>query len=126
VIYFTIVGLLYCIPAIPLGEQLGAIRVVNIVVAAVVVYYLARSFSLALGMALFSIVCLWLARMLAVHAAWPLWAICLGLFVLAWVAQFWGHGVEGRKPSFLKDIQFLMIGPAWLMSKIYRRLGIPY
>ncbi|MCB0772013.1 MAG: DUF962 domain-containing protein [Flavobacteriales bacterium] len=126
VIFFTIVGLLYSIPPISLGERLGGISPANIAVAAVVVYYLMRSLSLAVGMALFCIACLFTARSLALHAAWPLWAICAGLFVLAWIAQFWGHGVEGKKPSFLKDIQFLLIGPAWLLSKIYRRLGIPY
>lgn len=126
VIFFTIVGLLYSIPPIPLGNGLGRISLANIAVAAVIVYYLVRSLSLALGMILFCLACLALARWISLHAAWPLWAICLGLFVLAWIAQFWGHGVEGRKPSFLKDVQFLLIGPAWLPSKIYRRLGIAY
>jgi uncharacterized membrane protein YGL010W len=48
------------------------------------------------------------------------------LFVVAWIGQFYGHKVEGKKPSFLDDLQFLMIGPAWLMGFIYRRLGIGY
>jgi uncharacterized membrane protein YGL010W len=61
-----------------------------------------------------------------VHAPWPLWAISLALFVLAWIGQFYGHKVEGKKPSFLDDLQFLMIGPAWLMGFVYRRLGINY
>lgn len=125
VIFFSIIGLLYSIPPLPLG-MLGQVHAATLAVAAVVVYYLLRSLSLAIGMALFSILCLGLARWLAVHAPWPLWAACLGLFVLAWAAQFWGHGVEGRKPSFLRDLQFLLIGPAWLLSKIYRKLGIPY
>jgi len=56
----------------------------------------------------------------------PLWVVCIAVFVLAWIGQFYGHKVEGKKPSFLKDIQFLLIGPAWLMHFIYKRLGIPY
>jgi uncharacterized membrane protein YGL010W len=52
--------------------------------------------------------------------------ISLGIFVIAWIIQFIGHEVEGKKPSFLKDIQFLMIGPAWLMHFIYKKLGIGY
>ena len=52
--------------------------------------------------------------------------ICLVLFTGAWIGQFIGHGIEGKKPSFLKDLQFLMIGPAWLMVKVYRRLGVGY
>jgi len=46
--------------------------------------------------------------------------------VLAWIFQFWGHKVEGKKPSFIKDLQFLMIGPAWIMSFIYKKIGISY
>ena len=42
------------------------------------------------------------------------------------IGQFYGHKVKGKKPSFLDDLQFLMIGPAWLMGFIYRRLGIGY
>lgn len=125
VIYFTILGLLYSIPPISLGA-LGYITVGHLAVAFVVIYYVLHSLNLALGMIVFSLLCLWLARWIMLHVAWPLWAICIGLFVLAWIAQFWGHGVEGRKPSFLKDIQFLLIGPAWLLSKIYRRMGISY
>ncbi len=47
------------------------------------------------------------------------------LLVIAWVGQFIGHKIEGKKPSFLKDIQFLVIGPAWLMAVIFDKLGIP-
>ena len=125
VIYLTIMGLLYSLPPILLGTA-GIITVAHLAVTAVVVYYLMRSLSLGLGMLLFNLLCLALARWVTLNVAWPLWAICLALFVLAWIAQFWGHGVEGKKPSFLKDIQFLLIGPAWLLSKVYRRLGIAY
>jgi len=54
----------------------------------------------------------------------PLWGFSLIIFAAAWVVQFYGHKVEGKKPSFLKDLQFLLIGPAWLMSFIYQRLGV--
>jgi uncharacterized membrane protein YGL010W len=56
----------------------------------------------------------------------PLWAIALIVFVVAWIGQFWGHKVEGKKPSFFKDLQFLLIGPAWLMHFIFKKLGISY
>jgi len=48
------------------------------------------------------------------------------VFVLAWIGQFVGHAIEGRKPSFLEDLKFLLVGPAWLLHFIYRRAGIPY
>lgn len=48
------------------------------------------------------------------------------IFSIAWVGQFIGHKIEGAKPSFFDDIKFLMIGPAWLLSFIYKALGIKY
>jgi uncharacterized membrane protein YGL010W len=48
------------------------------------------------------------------------------IFFLAWVGQFYGHKIEGKKPSFLKDLQFLLIGPAWLLHFIYKKIGINY
>ena len=48
------------------------------------------------------------------------------IFVAAWVGQFIGHRIEGKKPSFVEDVQFLLIGPAWLLSFIYKRLGVRY
>ena len=56
----------------------------------------------------------------------PLVYISLAIFVLAWVGQFIGHKIEGEKPSFFEDLQFLLIGPAWLLGAIYRKLGIRY
>jgi uncharacterized membrane protein YGL010W len=52
--------------------------------------------------------------------------IALSIFAFSWIVQFLGHKIEGKKPSFLKDIQFLLIGPAWLMHFIYKKLNIKY
>lgn|SRR2546428_4448968 len=52
--------------------------------------------------------------------------ICLGVFVLAWIFQFVGHKIEGKKPSFLDDLKFLLIGPIWLIHFIFKKLGIRY
>lgn len=53
-------------------------------------------------------------------------AVAIAVFVLAWIGQFIGHRIEGRKPSFFDDMKFLLIGPAWLLSFVYRRAGIRY
>ncbi|WP_111977073.1 Mpo1 family 2-hydroxy fatty acid dioxygenase [Algibacillus agarilyticus] len=50
--------------------------------------------------------------------------LCAGVFMIAWVAQFYGHKVEGRKPSFLEDIFFLLVGPAWVSVPVLSKLGI--
>jgi len=52
--------------------------------------------------------------------------LAIAVFVLAWIAQFVGHKIEGKRPSFLTDLAYLLIGPAWLVAKIMRRLGITY
>ena len=50
--------------------------------------------------------------------------LAIGVFVVAWIAQFVGHKVEGKRPSFLTDLAYLLIGPAWIVAKIMRRVGI--
>ena len=52
--------------------------------------------------------------------------VSVGVFVAAWIGQFIGHVLEGRKPAFLEDIRSLLVGPAWLLGFVYRRLGIAY
>jgi uncharacterized membrane protein YGL010W len=55
-----------------------------------------------------------------------IWLVSLLLFVVMWVFQFIGHKIEGKKPSFFQDLQFLLIGPAWLMGFILKKLKINY
>ena len=122
-IVFSVVGLLY-------GVKFGTVSLLGlqpnlatVVLMLTLVYYVRLSPSLAVGFLLFALVCLYLCGLIE-QSGVPLWKVCIGLFVAAWIVQFWGHKVEGKKPSFLKDVEFLMIGPAWLLSFIYGRLGI--
>ncbi|MBW4890868.1 DUF962 domain-containing protein [Mucilaginibacter sp. HMF5004] len=55
-----------------------------------------------------------------------LWQSCLVIFVLAWIGQFIGHKIEGKKPSFLDDIKFLLIGPIWLLHFVLLKWKIKY
>jgi uncharacterized membrane protein YGL010W len=89
------------------------------------VYYLLLSPRLAFGIALTYVVMFAVLAQLA-GLPWPLWATCLAIFVVAWIGQFIGHAYEGKRPSFFKDVQFLMIGPLWLVAALYRRLGVSY
>jgi uncharacterized membrane protein YGL010W len=124
VIFFTVVGLLYAI-RLPFEISPGLpLTVADIVVVLVAIYYFSLSVSLAIGMVLYSALCLVLCEVIQRYTGGYLWAVSIGLFVLAWIAQFWGHKVEGKKPSFLKDLQFLMIGPAWIMSFLYKKIGL--
>ena len=48
----------------------------------------------------------------------------MAIFVAAWIAQFVGHKIEGKKPSFFEDLRFLWVSPLYLLSKPFARLGI--
>ena len=61
----------------------------------------------------------------ALGATQLLW-LAIAVFVVAWIAQFIGHHIEGRRPAFFTDLVYLLIGPAWIVAKIMRRLGIAY
>ena len=92
---------------------------------AALLYYLALSPRLAAGLILAFAALLTLTRALGA-LPWPLWATSLVIFVIAWIGQFIGHAIEGQRPSFFKDLQFLLIGPLWLLAAAYRRLSVPY
>jgi len=89
-------------------------------------YYIKLSPKLSVGIGLFILACLGLCLMVERATSIPLWQIALAVFVVAWIGQFIGHKIEGQKPSFFKDVLFLMIGPAWLMAFVYRRMGWQY
>lgn len=75
--------------------------------------------SLRHGLFMVAIIELSLALAAAVETAGlPLLPIALAIFIVAWIGQFYGHKVEGQKPSFLKDLIFLLIGPLWVLEKI--------
>ncbi len=80
---------------------------------------------LTLGMTFFSFICLYICNYIIELKLSILW-ISIAVFIGSWILQFIGHKIEGKKPSFLKDIQFLLIGPAWLMHFIYKKLNIKY
>ncbi|MBT1702774.1 DUF962 domain-containing protein [Chryseosolibacter indicus] len=129
-IFFSIVGLIASIPSGVIERFLGEgnpyANWAAVILILVLVYYVSLSISLSIGMLLFAIMCLFMARVISESGVAPLWLTSIVIFVVAWIGQFYGHKVEGKKPSFFKDIQFLLIGPAWLMHFIYKRLGIPY
>ncbi len=126
IIVLSVFGFLW---SAPVPRQMVAfapfVNWATLAAVAAVAYYMALSPALAIGVVLPLALAL-LAIAALDTLAWPLWASCLALFVLAWAGQFAGHAIEGRRPSFFKDLQFLMIGPLWLLAALYRRLGLRY
>ena len=105
-------------------------------------FYLRMSFNIFMGMFLFSCLILidvyYTIYLFELNKFWGIFSnynidgetfllyLSISIFIFAWVLQFIGHKIEGKKPSFLKDIQFLLIGPAWLLGFIYKKLNINY
>lgn len=122
VIVWTVMVLFY---SLPVPSFMGGINWLMVVLALSIIYYFTLSPSLAVGFVIFAAISYGVLLAVEASVSVPVWQVAVVVFVLAWIGQFWGHKVEGKKPSFLKDIQFLLIGPAWLMSFIYRKLGLP-
>ncbi len=126
-IFFSVLGFIWEIP-IPVSWESTSFGFNWSYVAIIVVtlFYARMSLTLAVGMLAFMTICQTIHLRIEAQAPWAVWKICLVIFVLAWIGQFIGHKIEGKKPSFLKDVLFLLIGPAWLLSKVYRKFGLKY
>jgi uncharacterized membrane protein YGL010W len=123
-IFFSIVGLLMSIPSVFLNDLLLLNQPIIenwavVVLLFVLIFYIRLSVSMAIKIAIFSAICLVVNFYVGQFV--PLWAFSIGVFVVAWIGQFYGHNIEGKKPSFLKDIQFLMIGPAWVLQNLFSK-----
>jgi len=127
VIMWCVLGFLWLLPFPSISKlYLPGANWAGVVVVAALLYYSMLSIRLALGALMLFLVFLWSIDRFVHYGVAPLWIACAGLFVIAWIGQFVGHAVEGKRPSFFKDIQFLMVGPLWLLADLYRRLGIRF
>ena len=112
-IVFSVLGLLWSVhPGVALAGSVAALA-----------YYMKLSRPFALGM--LAMLILMLAALAAMQPIVIL-PMALVVFVLAWIGQFIGHQIEGRKPSFLDDLRFLLIGPLFVLGFLYRRLRLAY
>ncbi|KRG69587.1 DUF962 domain-containing protein [Pseudoxanthomonas dokdonensis] len=124
-ILWSVIALLWCIPVFGTWLQSGIWAALAMFASWMFYYRMSRP--LGLGMLAIFITLSWLTRWLyAQLGVAGLLQAAIGVFVVAWIAQFVGHKIEGRKPSFLTDITYLLIGPAWVLAKLYRRLGWKY
>ena len=127
-IMWTTVGMLWSIPHAYFGTGPGTewLNWGTIGVGLSLVFYFRMSLTVGAGMFMVGGALLGLCYLVEPVTPWPMWQLCLGVFMVAWVFQFIGHIIEGKKSSFFQDIFFLLVGPAWLLHFIYKRLGIPF
>lgn len=111
-ILWSVVALLWCIPVGGSWFSSGVWAALSMFAAWS--YYNRLSRPLGLGMLgiffFFGCLCRLIEGRIGLGG---LFTTALTVFVLAWIAQFVGHKIEGRKPSFLTDLTYLLIGPIW-------------
>ncbi len=121
-IFFSIIGLLMSIPnsflvSIVPGDNQFIENWAFIAVLFILFFYVRLSVKMALQILLFSTLCIIANYYIGQYAS--LWMVSVIIFVAAWIGQFYGHKLEGKKPSFIKDLQFLLIGPGWVIQKMF-------
>ena len=125
IILFASFGMLW---TVPVGQWLGFggiyatwVNAANIVAVLALAFYATLSARAGFFMAVIFLACA-AATMALQDAGAPILWLCAGLWIAAWLGQFYGHHVEGAKPAFLDDVVFLLIGPLFILDK-YDLLG---
>ena len=120
-IFFSVIGLLMSIPTLFLENLFGLYNpflenwaaVIGILI---LIFYARLGFWYFIEM--FLLITLSIIGNYWISGFGHLAIISLSIFVIAWIGQFYGHKIEGKKPSFIKDLQFLLIGPLWVIQKL--------
>ena len=84
-------------------------------------FYFSLGMVVGFFMSLVSAIMLGICYVVSIKAGWPLLEISLVVFILSWIGQFVGHKIEGKKPSFFEDLQFLLVGPLWVFHPIFSK-----
>jgi len=126
-IFFSVMGLLWSVPVpAAIARLLPWFNWLHPALAGALWFYFRLSVNLAFGLLAFIAFCYITLEWHTILFPFPVWKSCLVIFVVAWIGQFIGHKIEGQKPSFFKDVVFLLIGPAWLLHFIYKKLKLEY
>lgn len=124
-IVWSIVALLWCMPTPGTWFRQGIWAA--LVLFAAWMFYHRASRPLGYGMLAMFVLMAFLTRWLFDTLGMAnLMNLAIGVFIVSWIGQFVGHALEGRRPSFLTDLTYLLIGPAWIVAKLYRRMGWTY
>ncbi|MCA4777845.1 Mpo1 family 2-hydroxy fatty acid dioxygenase [Empedobacter stercoris] len=127
-IFWTILGFISYIPTphfyIP---AFGYISIASIIALIIVsIFYFRLSFVVSFIMIFVMLIMEFFISQCNLQFGIKSWTVYLAVFIITWILQFVGHKIEGKKPSFLKDLQFLLVGPIWLLGFILRKIGVKY
>ncbi|SEM25885.1 Uncharacterized membrane protein YGL010W [Chryseobacterium taichungense] len=127
-IFWTILGFISLIPSKSICFiYIGCISYVSLAAMALVtIFYIRLSVLISIVMLIIMVIMESFAYGINIRFKENSWIVYLSVFIVTWILQFVGHKIEGKKPSFLKDLQFLLVGPIWLLSFILKKIGIRY
>lgn len=121
-IFYCSFALLWHIPLLPMFSHWPAINWALAVMLGSLLFYFSLSRAAGVYMGLIMALC-WISfELYPAQAVIQLWQICLLVFVIAWLGQFYGHIVEKKRPSFFQDVTFLLIGPLWIVTNVVNHL----
>lgn len=120
-IYFSIVSLLWLLPQLSWMQSHPWLNWATLILPLVMLFYASLGLRFFIALLFFSLLCIAVVSWLALQTEMLL-VTAITVFVVAWVGQFIGHKIEGVKPSFFKDILFLLVGPAWIFEGFWQRL----
>lgn len=123
-IMWTVLAFLWSIPVPEYLQFHPWLNWATLFVCVAQLFYLTFGMAIFTGMLLVSVLMLVFTAWLEQVVAFSLWKIALVVFIVAWVGQFIGHHIEGKKPSFFKDLLFLLVGPAWEMNYFLRKIRL--
>lgn len=121
-ITLTVIGLLWCIPAPEFMVNLLKLNWGNLFVLCCLAFYLTLSIKMFIGMMIQTFAMM--ALIIKLQQIGILLPFSIIVFVIAWIFQFIGHKMEGKKPSFFKDLLFLLIGPLWVQKYLFDKLKL--
>jgi len=117
-IVFSLLGMLWCLPIPMFSPPNPWVNIASVFMLLCMIFYATLGIRASAVMLVYGAICLGACYGISQHTDVPLLPLCVGIFVAAWIGQFVGHKIEGKKPSFMKDLQFLLIGPLWVMRPL--------
>tara|TARA_B100000886_G_C20196992_1_gene396730 strand:+ start:90 stop:548 length:459 start_codon:yes stop_codon:yes gene_type:complete len=121
-IMFSVIGLLWAVPKPKLFLSFPLMNFGMLLVATALIFYISMGVKIFFGMILIISPIVYGNVLLQDHPHQL--SIMAGIFVFSWIMQFVGHKIEGKKPSFLEDLLFLLVGPVWVFYPIYKKIGL--
>lgn len=121
-IMLTVIGFFKLIPTPEAFQSIPHLNWATLFVTGCLIFYLTLNLAMFVGMIILTAIMY--AIILQLETMGILLPFSIIVFIISWVGQFYGHKVEGKKPSFLQDLAFLLIGPLWVLRFFYKKIGM--